>query len=52
MGLYKSAWADAAHATQIITIGPVSSGDAWRIMRECECLELTDMGLYRSEYAE
>ena len=52
MGLYKSAWADAAHATQIITIGPVSSGDAWRIMRECERLELTDMGLYRSEYAD
>ena len=52
MGLYKSAWANAAHATQIITIGPVSSGDAWRIMRECERLELTDMGLYRSEYAE
>ena len=52
MGLYKSAWADAAHATQIITIGPVSSGDAWRIMRECERLNLTDMGLYRSEYAD
>ena len=34
----------------MLTIGPVSSGEAWAIMRQCEALELTDMGLYHSEY--
>lgn len=31
-------------------IGPVSSGDAWLIMRKCAALELTDRGLYLAEY--
>ena len=35
---------------QILTIGPVSSGDAWLIMRKCAALELTDRGLYLAEY--
>ena len=51
-GLYRSAWADKPAGTQTLTIGPVSSGDAWRIMRQCQELELTDQGLYRSEYVD
>lgn len=45
MGLYKE-------SSGVLTIGPVSSGDAWAIMRQCEALELTDMGLYYSEYVD
>lgn len=35
---------------QRLTIGPVSSGDAWTLLRDCRTLGLTDAGLYRSEY--
>lgn len=36
---------------QVITIGPVSSGDAAAIMALCEERGLTDAGLYKSEWA-
>lgn len=52
------AWAGGSRAVQgradrradhaDLTIGPVSSGDAWLIMRAA--LELTDRGLYLAEY--
>lgn len=38
--------------TQIITIGPVTNGDAMKILALCKELKLTDQGLYTSKYAE
>lgn len=49
--LYTSKWNDAGNTLQTITIGPVSSGDAWYIMKLCERLQLTENGLYKSDYA-
>ena len=43
---------DARKEMQLITIGPVSSGDALTLMRLCEQLQLTDQGLYRSTWAD
>lgn len=37
---------------QVITIGPVSQGDADAIFAVCRSRGLTDAGLYRSEWAE
>ena len=36
----------------ILYIGPVSSGDAWYIMRKCMELQLIEPGLYKAEYVE
>lgn len=44
--------ADASGKYQLVTIGPVSSGDALTLMRLCEQLHLTDQGLYRSAWAD
>ena len=44
--------ADASGKHQLVTIGPVSSGDALTLMRLCEQLQLTDQGLYRSAWAD
>lgn len=44
--------ADASGKYQLVTIGPVSSGDALTLMRLCEQLQLTDQGLYRSAWAD
>lgn len=43
---------DASARYQLITIGPVSSGDALTLMRLCEQLQLTDQGLYRSAWVD
>ena len=37
---------------QVITIGPVSQGDADAIYLLCQSRGLTDAGLYKSEWAE
>ena len=34
----------------MLDVGPVSSGDAWYIMRTCAELQLIDAGLYKAEY--
>ena len=44
--------ADASGKYQLVTIGPVSSGDALTLMRLCEQLHLTDQGLYRSAWVD
>lgn len=36
----------------MLDVGPVSSGDAWYIMRKCAELQLIDAGLYKAEYVE
>lgn len=43
---------DDSAKKQLITVGPVSSGDALTIMRLCEQLQLTEMGLYRSAWSD
>lgn len=43
---------DNSARQQLITVGPVSSGDALTIMRLCEQLQLTEMGLYRSAWSD
>ena len=43
---------DDSARQQLITVGPVSSGDALTIMRLCEQLQLTEMGLYRSAWSD
>lgn len=42
---------DLSAKRQLVTIGPVSSGDALAILQLCQALQLTDMGLYRSVWA-
>ena len=45
---------DAAASTgklQVITVGPVSQGDADAILAVCKERGLTDAGLYKSEWA-
>lgn len=37
---------------QVIKIGPVTEGDAAKIKSLCDSLNITNMGLYSSEYAE
>ena len=37
---------------QVITIGPVSQGDADAVFAVCQSRGLTDAGLYKSEWAE
>lgn len=44
--------ADASGKYQLVTIGPVTMGDALTLMRLCEQLHLTDQGLYRSAWAD
>lgn len=41
-----------ADRAQRLTIGPVSSGDAWTLQQRCAALGLTDAGLYRSVWAD
>lgn len=43
---------DLSTMRQILTIGPVTMGDALTLMRLCEQLHLTDQGLYRSAWAD
>lgn len=43
---------DASTKYQLVTIGPVSTGDAMVLMLLCEQLNLTDQGLYRSAWAD
>lgn len=43
---------DLSTMRQILTIGPVTMGDALTLMRLCEQLQLTDQGLYRSAWAD
>lgn len=43
---------DASGKYQLVTIGPVSSGDAMMLMRLCEQLQLTGRGLYKSAWAD
>ena len=50
--MYHSVWNDADKHLQTLTIGPVSSGDAFYLMRRCEQLDLLEMGLYHSKYVE
>ena len=38
--------------SQRLTIGPVSSGDAWTLQQRCAALGLTEAGLYRSAWAD
>lgn len=38
--------------SQRLTIGPVSSGDAWTLQQRCAALGLTKAGLYRSAWAD
>lgn len=42
---------DLSAKRQIVTVGPVSTGDAMAIMNLCEQLCLTSMGLYTSTWA-
>ena len=44
--------AQPASKLQVITIGPVSQGDADAIFLLCKQRGLTDAGLYKSEWAE
>ena len=44
--------ADLSAKTQVLTIGPVTNGDALTIMQLCEQLQLTEMGLYRSAWSD
>lgn len=37
---------------QRLTVGPVSSGDAWTLLGACRDLGLTEAGLYRSAWAD
>ena len=46
-GLYRETCADGNQ--WMLDVGPVSSGDAWYIMRKCAELQL-DAGLYKAEY--
>lgn len=41
-----------ANKLQVITVGPVSQGDADAIYLLCKERGLTDAGLYKSEWAE
>ena len=47
-GLYRETCADGNQ--WVLDVGPVSSGDAWYIMRKCAELQLIDAGLYHSSY--
>ena len=49
-GLYHETCADGNQ--WMLDVGPVSSGDAWYIMRKCAELQLIDAGLYKAEYVE
>ena len=48
----KPAWDTNQSKLQVITIGPVSQGDADAIYLLCKERGLTDAGLYKSEWAE
>ena len=41
-----------ANKLQVITVGPVSQGDADAVFAVCQSRGLTDAGLYKSEWAE
>lgn len=43
---------DNSAKLQLITIGPVSTGDAMEIMQLCKKLKLTDMGLYKAQWMD
>ena len=43
---------DASTKYQLVTIGPVSSGDAMTLMLLCEQLHLTSQGLYNSAWVD
>ena len=49
-GLYHETCADGNQ--WMLDVGPVSSGDAWYIMRQCAELKLIEAGLYKAEYVE
>ena len=40
-----------ANKLQVITVGPVSQGDADAVFAVCQSRGLTDAGLYKSEWA-
>lgn len=46
----ESAAPSSAVKTQLLTIGPVTNGDAMQIYKLCKELKLTDAGLYKAEY--
>lgn len=50
VGTYGDAENEPDNRLQVITIGPVSSGDAAAIMALCKERGLTDAGLYKSEW--
>lgn len=43
---------DLSAKRQIVTVGPVSTGDAMAILSLCQQLQLTEMGLYASTWAD
>lgn len=43
---------DMSTCKQLLTIGPITNGDAFNLMALCESLGLTKQGLYRSDWAD
>ena len=42
----------AAGRMQVITVGPVTQGDADAVLEDCRARGLVDAGLYRSEWRD
>ena len=43
---------DLSTCKQLLTIGPVTNGDAWNLQQLCSDLGLTGQGLYHSDWAD
>ena len=43
---------DLSTCKQLLTIGPVTNGDAWNLQQLCSDLGLTEQGLYYSDWAD
>lgn len=43
---------DLSTCNQLLTIGPITNGDAWNLQQLCSDLGLTGQGLYHSDWAD
>lgn len=43
---------DASARKQMLTIGPITNGDAWNLQQLCSDFGLTGQGLYHSDWAD